>query len=120
MQHIDVLVSDLQSTSQEARKLALNLQGASADIAPQIRKLGDRLTATAENLEQASAGISGFVAENRSSVAQFTHDGLPQLQRTLEEASAAAEAFRELSRSLKSDPSQLIYQPARGGVEVPR
>jgi phospholipid/cholesterol/gamma-HCH transport system substrate-binding protein len=120
MRHIDALVGDLQSTSQEARKLALNLQGASNDISPQIRKLGERLTATAENLEQASAGISGFVAENRASVAQFTRDGLPQLQRTLEEARAAAESFRELSRSLKSDPSQLIYQPARGGVEVPR
>jgi phospholipid/cholesterol/gamma-HCH transport system substrate-binding protein len=111
---------DLQSTSQEARKLATSLQGTSAEVAPQIRKLTERLTATAENLEQASAGINSFVAENRDSVAEFTQDGLPQLQRTLEEARSAAEAFRELSRSLKDDPSQLIYQPARGGVEVPR
>ncbi len=120
MRRIDTLLGDLQSTSQEARKLAANLQGTANDISPQIRQLGERLTATAENLEQASAGITGFVAENRASVAEFTHDGLPLLQRTLEEARSAAEAFRELSRSLKSDPSQLLYQRSTGGVEVPR
>jgi phospholipid/cholesterol/gamma-HCH transport system substrate-binding protein len=120
MQHVDALLNDLQSTSQEARKLAASLQGTTSDIAPQIQKLTERLTATASNLEQASAGINSFVAENRGSVAEFTQDGLPQLQRTLEEARSAAEAFRDLSRSLKDDPSQLIYQPSRGGVEVPR
>ncbi len=120
MQHVDALLVDLQSTSQEARQLATSLQGTAAEVAPEIRKLTERLAATAENLEQASAGINSFVAENRGSVAQFTQDGLPELQRTLEEARSAAAAFRELSRSLKSDPSQLIYQPARGGVEVPR
>ena len=50
----------------------------------------------------------------------FAQEGLPQLQRTLDEARSAAEAFRELSRSLKDDPSQLIYQPVRRGVEVRR
>jgi hypothetical protein len=53
-------------------------------------------------------------------VTGFTQDGLPQLQRMIQEASDAAGEFRELSRSLKEDPSQLIYQPAMRGVEVPR
>ncbi|MEO6080958.1 MAG: MlaD family protein [Steroidobacteraceae bacterium] len=120
MHNIDRLLGDLQSTSQEARKLAANLQNTADDISPQVRQLGERLTVTAENLEKATEGITGFVAENRASVAQFTHDGLPQLQRTLEEARSAAESVRDLSRSLKDNPSQLIYQRERGGVEVPR
>ena len=28
--------------------------------------------------------------------------------------------FRELSRSLKADPSQLLYEPSYRGVEIPR
>jgi hypothetical protein len=38
----------------------------------------------------------------------------------LDEAHDAAAAFHELSRSLKDNPSQLIYQPAAGGVEIAR
>lgn len=120
MQHVDELLADLQRTSGEARNLATSLQGSTADIGPQVTRLTERLTATAENLEKASASINSFVAENRGSVAEFTQDGLPQLQRTLEEARSAAESFRDLSRSLKDDPSQLIYRQSRGGVEVPR
>jgi phospholipid/cholesterol/gamma-HCH transport system substrate-binding protein len=120
MQRIESLLGDLQSTSREARKLAVNLQGTAQDLTPQIRQLGERLTATAQNLESASAGITSFVDENRVGVAEFTQDGLPQLQRTLEEARSAAEAIRDLTRSLKENPSQLIYQRERGGVEVPR
>jgi hypothetical protein len=38
----------------------------------------------------------------------------------MRDARAAAREFQELSRSLKANPSQLIYQPAASGVEIPR
>lgn len=120
MQHVDTLLSELTSTSREARQLASSLKGTANEVTPAIRQLSDRLTATAANLEAATASIGEFVAENRVNVGQFTRDGLPQLQRTLEEASHAAESIRDLSRSLKENPSQLIFQRERGGVEVPR
>ena len=120
MKHIDTLLADLGSTSKEVRRLAVSLQQAGQDITPQISQLTERLNATAGNLEQATAGISRFVNENHDSITDFTHQGLPHLQRTLDEARTAAEAFRDLSRSLKENPSQLIYQPAPRGVEVER
>lgn len=120
MQRIDTLLADLTATSAEVRRLTVGLQGTTDEMAPELRQLAARLNTTAGNLEEASAGIRRFVDENRGSLTGFAQDGLPQLQRTLEEARAAAESFRELSRSLKDDPSQLIYQPARRGVEVPR
>ena len=43
-----------------------------------------------------------------------------QLQRTLEETQGAIEEVRGLARSLKENPSQLIYQKEQQGVEVPR
>ncbi len=120
IERVDALLGDLQRTSAEARALAQNLQGTTKDLSPQIRQLTEKLTATAANLEQASSGITTFIDENRGSVANFTQDGLPQLQRTLEEARSAVEAFGDLSRSLKNNPSQLLYQPSQRGVEVPR
>jgi phospholipid/cholesterol/gamma-HCH transport system substrate-binding protein len=120
LRSIDVLVGDLNNTSTEVRQLAVALQGTTATVSPKLQQLAERLNVTAENLEQASAGINRFVSDNRATVTDFAQEGLPQLQRTLDEARSAAEAFRELSRSLKDDPSQLIYEPVRRGVEVRR
>jgi phospholipid/cholesterol/gamma-HCH transport system substrate-binding protein len=120
MQHIDTLVTGINQTSNEVRQLAVQLRASATDLQPQIQQLSQRLNSTAEQLENASRGIEAFVSENRAGVSQFTRDGLPQLQRTLEEARNAAEAIQELSRSLKDNPSQLLYQPPQGGVKVKR
>ena len=121
MRGLDSLLQDLDLTSTEVRKLV---------IAPAARhrrararrcsRLTERLNSTADNLEKTSAGINRFVEDNRGAVTGFAQDGLPQLQRMVEEAHDAAAEFRELARSLKENPSQLIYQPAQRGVEVPR
>jgi phospholipid/cholesterol/gamma-HCH transport system substrate-binding protein len=120
MNRADTLLADLDLATNEARKLIAALQHATVDLSPQVVTLLDRLNTTAGHLEKASAEINRFVENNSDTVSGFAQQGLPQLQRTLEEARSAAESFRELTRSLKDNPSQLIYQPARGGVEVPR
>jgi phospholipid/cholesterol/gamma-HCH transport system substrate-binding protein len=120
LKRVDALVTELSSTSQQVRTLAASLHDTSVDAGPRLKQLTERLNATAANLARASAGIDRFVDDNRTSLTGFAQQGLPQLQRTLEEARAAAESFGELSRSLKNDPSQLIYQPVRRGVEIPR
>jgi phospholipid/cholesterol/gamma-HCH transport system substrate-binding protein len=120
MERIDTLLGELVSTSREVRRLTASVTSATTELTPQVRQLVDKLNGIAVSLEQAGTGINGFVQENRASITGFTKDGLPQLQRLLEEASDAAAEVRELSKSLKADPSQLIYQPAARGVEVPR
>jgi len=120
MQGIDALLQELRQASADARKLMAALQDTTHELGPGLSRLSERLNATADNLEQASAGINRLIEENRGAVAGFTRDGLPQVQRMAEEVRDAAAEFRELSRSLKENPSQLIYQPAPRGVEVPR
>jgi phospholipid/cholesterol/gamma-HCH transport system substrate-binding protein len=120
MQRVNSLVVSLDQTSAEVRTLAKGLNGMATTFEPQIEQLGIRLYGTATQLEEASRGINQFLVQNQASMSGFAQDGLPQLQRTLEEASAAAESFRELSRSLKDDPSQIIYQASRHGVKVPK
>ena len=120
MKRVDELVGGLGSTSDDVRELAQGLRGATDELRPEVAQLAQRLNRTADNLERASRGIEAFVAENRAGVTVFAQDGLPQLQRTLQEARDAAAEFAELSRSLKADPSQLIYQPVERGVKVKR
>jgi phospholipid/cholesterol/gamma-HCH transport system substrate-binding protein len=120
MDGIDTLLTDLDLTSTEVRKLISSLQAATNELGPNVVQITDRLNATAENLEKTSAGIHRFVEDNRDTVTGFAQEGLPQLQRMIQEASDAAGEFRDLSRSLEDNPSQLIYQPSTRGVEVPR
>ncbi len=120
MQGIDTLLQDADLTSTEVRKLVASLQNATNELGPNVLQLTERLNSTADNLEKTSAGLHRFVEDNRGAVGSFAQDGLPQLQRMVEEARDAAAEFRELSRSLKVNPSQLIYQPVQRGVEVPR
>ncbi|MEO8315017.1 MAG: MlaD family protein [Pseudomonadota bacterium] len=120
MNRADALLKDLDLAIDDSRKLIASLQNATGELGPQVTTMLDRFNTTAGHLEKASAEISRFVEENRSTVTGFANEGLPQLQRTIEEARSAAESFRELSRSLKDNPSQLIYKREQGGVEVPR
>lgn len=120
MERADTLLTDMDLTANEVRKLVAGLQAATNQLAPEVTSVIDRLRVTADNLEKTSAEVRRFVEDNRGTVTGFAQDGLPQIQRTLEEARAAAESVRELAKSLKDNPSQLIYQREKGGVEVPR
>ena len=120
MKRVDTLVTTLNSTSQEVRLLAQQVRGSTVELTPELKQLVERLGQTAEHLESASQGVSQFIAQNQGDISAFTRDGLPQLQRTLEEARAAAESFHDLTRTLRDDPSAILYQAPPRGVKVPR
>lgn len=120
MQRLDTVLADFNLATNDVRKLVATVQNATGEVTPQVAVLLNRLGETADHLEKASRGVEAFVADNRAGVTAFAQDGLPQLQRTLQEAHDAAAEFAELSRSLKADPSQLIYQPVERGVKVQR
>jgi phospholipid/cholesterol/gamma-HCH transport system substrate-binding protein len=120
MKHVDAMVTELTATSADIRKVAAQLNEAIPSIGPKVYDLTDKLADTATNLERVTASVEQMLAENRSGIAGFTQTGLPELERTLREARAAAEQFQELSRSLNEDPSKILYQPRERGVEVPR
>jgi phospholipid/cholesterol/gamma-HCH transport system substrate-binding protein len=120
LQHVDALVKDLTGTSVEIRHFAAQLNESIPSLGPKVWELTDKLNDTAANLERASATIDKMLTENRNGISGFAQNGLPELERTLREARAAAEQFQDLSRSLNEDPSKILYQPRDRGVEVPR
>ena len=64
--------------------------------------------------------MNSFVAENEPGVSRFTQQSLPELEQLLRETRQAVRDFRDLSRSLKQNPSRLIYEPTYRGIEVPK
>jgi phospholipid/cholesterol/gamma-HCH transport system substrate-binding protein len=120
MAKVNMLVTDLDGTGEEIRKLVATLNEALPLMGPKLSELTEGLQKTVANLERVSEEVGSVVAENRQSVAGFTHDGLPELERTVREARAAVEEFGELAESLKRNPSQILYRNPETGVRVRR
>jgi phospholipid/cholesterol/gamma-HCH transport system substrate-binding protein len=119
-QQLSALIGDLRQTAAAASQVARQLQGSFATMAPDVEGAMNRLHAASDNLANASVQLDGLIKENRAELHGFVTEGLPQLESLVRESRATARQIEELSRSLKENPARLIYQPAPGGVEIPR
>ena len=132
--NIDKASEGLPQTLREVNTLVAELRGATSDLAASAkgaRKIVDesgpevvaslqRVHVVADNLANATDQIQKLIGDNRQDVRSFTRDGLPELERLLREGRAAAQELRELSSSLRENPSQLLYQPRQVGLEIPK
>jgi phospholipid/cholesterol/gamma-HCH transport system substrate-binding protein len=114
------LVADLREAAGEVREVAAQANQVIGTAGPEVVTAMNRVRTVAENLTNASANLNKLVDENRQDIRSFTREGLPELERFLREGRSAAREFRDLSRSLREDPSQIIYQPPQQGVSIPR
>jgi phospholipid/cholesterol/gamma-HCH transport system substrate-binding protein len=126
--------NELPGVLREARQLAEDLRGTAAQIeaaasgvrqvtdsaGPDLARTMERVRTVAENLANTSSRLETFVAENHANVTRFSDQGLAELQQLIRDGRQAALEFRELTRSLKENPAQLIYEPKSSGVEIPR
>jgi phospholipid/cholesterol/gamma-HCH transport system substrate-binding protein len=115
----DLLV-DMRQASQEVEVAAADLHGIAAEAAPEIKAALSNVRHVTETLAATSQDLDRFIAENEPGLSRFTNRSLPEFEQLLRESRAAARDFRDLSRTLKQNPSQLLYESSRGGVEVPK
>jgi phospholipid/cholesterol/gamma-HCH transport system substrate-binding protein len=132
--NIDKASEGLPQTLREVNRLVTELHGATADLAasaqgarqivdqagPEVVASLKRVHVVADNLAAATDQIDKLIGDNRQDLRSFTRDGLPELERLLREGRAAAQELRELSSSLRENPSQLLYQPRQVGLEIPK
>ena len=117
---LNALLTQLRSATAELTATAQSAHNVMDTAGPQIISTVRRLNAVADNLSQATDQLDGMIAENRADVRSFTRASLPEIESFVREGRAAAKDIRELSQSLRQNPSQLLYQPAPAGVEIPR
>lgn len=120
MREVNALVRDLRGTALEVQKVAAGLRRVSDEAGPDITATLARVRVVAENLANTSGRLDRLVAENQGDVRSFARDTLPEFERLLRDSRAAAQEFTSLARSLRENPSQIIYQPTAAGVEIPR
>jgi phospholipid/cholesterol/gamma-HCH transport system substrate-binding protein len=112
------LVGDARSAFQEVKGAAADLRAIEAQAAPDLESAIANMRHVSDNLAKTSDLLDRFVADNEPVVTRFTQQSLPEFEQLLRESRQAARDFRDLSRSLKQNPSQLIYEPKYRGVEV--
>jgi phospholipid/cholesterol/gamma-HCH transport system substrate-binding protein len=120
LHEVNSLVTELRRASQELTDTASSTRSVVQTAGPEIVSAVKRARTVADNLANATERLDHLVEENRQDVRAFTRDGLPELERFLREGRAAAQDIRELSRSLRENPSQLLYEPPQRGVEIPQ
>jgi phospholipid/cholesterol/gamma-HCH transport system substrate-binding protein len=118
VREVQGLIGDVRRTTQEVQGAAAELRGIEVRTAPDIESAAANIRRVSDNLAKTSEMLQHFVADNEQGVSRFTHQSLPEFEQLLRESRQAARDFRDLSRSLKQNPSQLLYEPNYRGVEV--
>ena len=120
MRDAAVVVADLKATLADVRAAAAGARQLIDTSGPNLAAASERIRTISENLARTTANLDRLMTDHREDMGLFLRDSLPEIERLLRDSRTAAQEFRELSRSLKADPSQLLYEPSYKGVEIPR
>lgn len=112
------LLEQTSATVAELRGAAVELRGMATDSRPQIHAAIEKFSVVAENLAQTSQRIDRLSKQSEAQLGHFANNGLFEMERLVRETRSAAREFRDLSRSLKDNPSQILYEPPVSGVEI--
>jgi phospholipid/cholesterol/gamma-HCH transport system substrate-binding protein len=114
------LLVEVRRTTQEVQGTVAELRGLVTEGSPDLKATFANIHQISDNLAKTTARLNSFVAENEPGYSRFSEQSLPELEQLLRESRQAVRDFRDLSRSLKQNPSQLIYESNYRGIEVPK
>jgi phospholipid/cholesterol/gamma-HCH transport system substrate-binding protein len=114
------LLVEVRRTTQEVQGTVAELRGLVTEGSPDLKATFANIHQISDNLAKTTARLNSFVTENEPGYSRFSKQSLPEFEQLLRESRQAVRDFRDLSRSLKQNPSQLIYESNYRGVEVPK
>jgi phospholipid/cholesterol/gamma-HCH transport system substrate-binding protein len=117
---VQQLVAEVRRTTQEVQGTVAELRGLITDGSPDLKAAFANIRQISDNLAKTTTRLNSFVTENEPGFSRFSKQSLPEFEQLLRESRQAARDFRDLSRSLKQNPSQLIYESNYRGIEVPK
>jgi phospholipid/cholesterol/gamma-HCH transport system substrate-binding protein len=120
VREVQQLVADVRRTTGEVQGTVVELRALVTHASPELSAAVANILQISDNLAKTTQRLDSFVAKNEPGVSRFAQQSLPEFEQLLRETRQAAREFRDLSRSLKQNPSQLIYAPTYHGIEVPK
>jgi len=119
------ILKDVRQMTGELERTVAEIEGAASGIrditqgtGADIKAAVARVRTVMDNLASTSARLDAFVVDNQANITRFSDQGLFEFQQLIRDSREAAQEFRELSRSLKREPSQLLYEPSYHGLEI--
>jgi ABC-type transporter Mla subunit MlaD len=120
LRQVNALVQDLRNAAQQLAATADSTHSVVKSAGPELVVAVEHARIAADHLSEATGRLDQIIEDNRQDIRSFAREGLPDLERFLREGRAAAQEIQDLSRSLRENPSQILYQPPERGVEIPR
>jgi phospholipid/cholesterol/gamma-HCH transport system substrate-binding protein len=120
LDQVKVLTADLKQTATEIEAAASAVRDVTEGAGPDLNAAVARVHTVMDNLATTSARLDKFVAENQTNITRFSDQGLVEFQQLIRESRQVADEFRDLARTLRQEPSALIYEPPASGVEISR
>ncbi|QQZ28083.1 MCE family protein [Thiothrix subterranea] len=121
------LIASLNQASHELSALVVHVDGvvkqSEKGLAGNMKALQSTLASikqTSQRVDTLAQDIDRVVVNNEGRVNELLGEGGENLKQLLAESRKTAVAVRQLSDALEQNPSQLIYQPAPQGTELPR
>ena len=114
------LLLEVRRTTQEVQGTVAELHGLITEDSPDLKAALANIREISDNLAKTTTRLNSFVTENEPGYSRFSKQSLPEFEQLLRESRQAVRDFRDLSRSLKQNPSQLIYESNYRGIEVPK
>lgn len=116
----EVLISDARVALQQMSEAAASVEKMSDDLGPRTDEMMASVNSAAARADKAMAGLNSILNDNDAGIKQFVNSGLPELTEMIIDARNALNEVSDLARTIKEDPSQLIYQSQQGGMELQR
>jgi phospholipid/cholesterol/gamma-HCH transport system substrate-binding protein len=120
LNQVKSLTADLKQTATEIEAAASAVRDVTEGSGPDFKAAVGRVQVVMDNLATTSARLDKFVAENETNISRFSDQGLAEFQQLIRESRQVADEFRDLARTLRQEPSSLIYEPPASGVEIAR
>ncbi len=117
-ENLSQLLAQVRSAVEEAHQVVADAHAATQTAGPDLAAAVQKLRNAADSVASAAAGLDSFVANNRNGVQSFVQGGLPEFENLVHDARDTVTELRQLARSLRENPSQLIYEPVTRGVEI--
>jgi phospholipid/cholesterol/gamma-HCH transport system substrate-binding protein len=121
------LIASLNQASHELSVMVVHVDDvvkqSEKGLAGNMKALQTTLTSikqTSQRVDTLAQDLDRVVVNNEGRINELLGEGGENLKQLLDESRKTAVAVRQLSDTLERNPSQLIYQPAQQGTELPR
>lgn len=114
------LVAELRATVVEARAVAAGANRLVATAGPDLGETAKRLRELSQNLASASERVNMLLERRGPDLDRFAGQGLAEFQQLVRDSRETVTEVRELARTLREDPSRILYERESPGLEIAR